>query len=90
MRTREYIEKGEGEGKSLIDAMNDGAQEGMQHFDGELEKLIRAGTVDLETGLSYASNTGNLRLSLADFVEEQTAQVAAQLAEQIPEKVETQ
>jgi twitching motility protein PilT len=86
MRTREYIEKGEGEGKSLIDAMNDGAQEGMQHFDGELEKLIRAGTVDLETGLSYASNTGNLRLSLTDFVEEQ----AAQLAEQIPEKVETQ
>ena len=90
MRTREYIEKGEGEGKSLIDAMNDGAQEGMQHFDGELEKLIRAGTVDLEIGLSYASNAGNLRLSLADFVEEQTAQVAAQLAEQIPEKVETQ
>ena len=90
MRTREYIEKGEGEGKSLIDAMNDGAQEGMQHFDGELEKLIRAGTVDLEIGLSYASNAGNLRLSLADFVEEQTAQAAAQLAEQIPEKVETQ
>jgi twitching motility protein PilT len=86
MRTREYIEKGEGEGKSLIDAMNDGAQEGMQHFDGELEKLIRARTLDLEIGLSYASNAGNLRLSLADFVEEQ----AAQLAEQIPEKVETQ
>jgi len=90
MRTREYIEKGEGEGKSLIDAMNDGAQEGMQHFDGEVEKLIRAGIVDLETGLSYASNAGNLRLSLADFVEEQAAQAAAQLAEQIPEKVETQ
>ena len=90
MRTREYIEKGEGEGKSLIDAMNDGSQEGMQHFDGELEKLIRAGTIDLETGLSYASNAGNLRLSLADFMEEQAAQVAAQLAEQIPEKVETQ
>jgi twitching motility protein PilT len=91
MRTREYIEKGEGEGKSLIDAMNDGGQEGMQHFDGELEKLIRAGTVDLEIGLSYASNAGNLRLSLADFVEEQAqaAQAAAQPAEQIPEKVET-
>jgi twitching motility protein PilT len=89
MRTREYIEKGEGEGKSLIDAMNDGAQEGMQNFDGELEKLIRAGTVDLDIGLSYASNAGNLRLSLADFVEEQAVQAAAQLAEQTPEKVET-
>src|SRR5580700_856373 len=90
MRTREYVEKGEGEGKSLIDAMNDGAQEGMQNFDGELEKLIRGGTVDLEIGLSYASNAGNLRLSLADFVEEQAVQAAAQLAEQTPEKVETQ
>jgi twitching motility protein PilT len=89
MRTREYIEKGEGEGKSLIDAMNDGAQEGMQSFDGEVEKLIRAGTVDLEVGLSYSSNAGNLRLSLTDFVEEQAVQAAAQLGEQIPEKVET-
>jgi twitching motility protein PilT len=82
MRTREYIEKGEGEGKSLVDAMMDGGQEGMQHFDGELENLIRAGTVDLETGLSYASNPGNLRLSLTDFVDEQAAQAAAKSAEQ--------
>ena len=74
MRTREYVEKGESEGKSLLDAMNDGGQEGMQHFDGELEKLIRAGTIDLETGLSYSSNSGNLRLSLADFIEEQSAE----------------
>src|SRR5580700_5016088 len=69
MRTREYIEKGEGEGKSLIDAMNDGAQEGMQHFDGEIEKMIRSGTVSLETGLAFSSNAGNLRLELADFTE---------------------
>jgi twitching motility protein PilT len=87
MRTREYVEKGEVEGKSLFDAMNDGAQEGMQHFDGEIEKFIRAGTVELETGLSYASNMGNLRLTLADFAEEQAA---AQLAEQPAAIVETQ
>src|SRR5438067_2125095 len=80
MRTREYIEKGEGEGKSLVDAMMDGGQEGMQYFDGELENLIRAGTVDLEIGLSYASNPGNLRLSLTDFVDEQAAQAAAKAA----------
>jgi twitching motility protein PilT len=77
MRTREYVEKGESEGKSLLDAMNDGGQEGMQHFDGELEKLIRAGIVDLGTGLSYASNPGNLRLALTDFVEEQSAEKIA-------------
>ena len=71
MRTREYIEKGEGEGKSLVDAMTDGSQEGMQHFDGELERLIRAGLVELETGLSYASNAGNLRLCLVDYIDEQ-------------------
>ena len=40
----------------------------MQHFDGEIEKLIRAGTIDLETGFGYATNPGNLRLELADFV----------------------
>ncbi len=70
MRTREYIEKGEGEGKTLLDAMRDGTTEGMQHFDGEIEKLIRAGTVEFEAGMSYSTNAGNLRLEMADFLEE--------------------
>jgi twitching motility protein PilT len=70
MRTREYVEKGEGEGKTLVDAMRDGATEGMQHFDGELERMIRAGIIDLNVGLGYASNAGNLRLELSDLAEE--------------------
>jgi len=70
MRTREYVEKGEAEGKSLLDAMRDGTTEGMQHFDGEIDKLIRAGIVDFETGLTYSTNSGNLRLEMADFLEE--------------------
>jgi twitching motility protein PilT len=69
MRTRDYVEKGEGEGKTLLDAMRDGDTEGMQHFDGEIEKLIRNGVVEFETAMSYASNAGNLRLELADFLE---------------------
>ena len=69
LRTREYLERGEQEGKTLLDAMIDGDTEGMQHFDGEIEKLIRAGIVDLETGLAYATNPGNLRLILADLSE---------------------
>ncbi len=69
MRTRDYIEKGETEGKSLLDAMRDGETEGMQYFDGEIEKLIRAKIVDIETGLSYSTNAGNLRLQLADLIE---------------------
>jgi twitching motility protein PilT len=55
-RTRECIEKGEREGRTLLDAIKAGAAEGMQHFDGEIAQLVRDRIVDLETGLSYASN----------------------------------
>jgi twitching motility protein PilT len=70
LRTREYIEKGEGEGKTLLDAMRDGSQDGMQYFDGEIEKLIRNGVVDFNTGMVYATNPGNLRLQLTDYSED--------------------
>jgi twitching motility protein PilT len=66
LRTREYVEKGEGDGKTLLDAMRVGGTEGMQYFDGEIEKLIRAGVIDFETGMAYATNSGNLRLELSD------------------------
>jgi hypothetical protein len=45
MRTREYIESGEKEGKSLLDAMRDGDIDGMQHFDGS-RKARPAGPFD--------------------------------------------
>lgn len=70
MRTREYVEKGESEGKTLLDAMRDGTTEGMQYFDGELDKYIRAGIVDFETGLGFATNAGNLRLEMQDYLED--------------------
>jgi twitching motility protein PilT len=70
MRTREYIEMGEKEGKSLLDAMRDGALDGMQYFDGELEKLVRAGTIAQSTAYLYATNPGNLRVALADVPDE--------------------
>jgi len=63
-RTREYIQEGEREGKSLTDAMDAGVLEGMQSFDHELERLINTGEIDRETGLSYASNRTNLQLRL--------------------------
>jgi twitching motility protein PilT len=69
MRTREYVERGESEGKSLIDAMRDGTLEGMQYFDMEIEKMIREGVIEIDTGLAYATNTGNLRLQLRDLLE---------------------
>src|SRR5580698_10643915 len=64
-RTRECIEKGEREGKTLLDAMKAGSAEGMQHFDGEIAQLVRDRIVDLETGLSYASNPTVLGQELA-------------------------
>jgi len=64
MRTREYVERGENEGKTLLDAMRDGEMEGMQYFDGEIEKLIRNGTISYSTGLLYATNPGNLQVQL--------------------------
>jgi twitching motility protein PilT len=70
-RTREYIERGETEGKSLLDAMRDGDNDGMQYFDREIEKMIRAGVIDIEVGLSYATNVGNLRLQLVDLLDPQ-------------------
>ena len=64
-RTRECIEKGERENKTLLDAMKAGASEGMQHFDGEIAQLVRDRIVDLETGLSFASNPAVLGQELA-------------------------
>ena len=63
-RTKEYVQEGEREGKSLQDAMEAGGLEGMQTFDQELEKLILAGAIDRETGLSFATNRTNLQLRL--------------------------
>ncbi len=66
-RTREYIEKGETAGNSLIDAMKDGSMDGMQTFDAVIEKFIRNGSVSRETGLAYASNANNLKLEISDM-----------------------
>ena len=67
MRTREYIEKGESEGKSLMDAMEQGDQDGMQTFDKVIENYIREGIVSKEVAIPYATNAGNLLLRLVDM-----------------------
>jgi twitching motility protein PilT len=67
MRTREYLERGEGEGRTLLDAMRDGELDGMQHFDGELEKLLRIDVITRSTALLFATNPGNLQLQIADI-----------------------
>lgn len=68
-RTKDYIERGEREGKSLLDAMRDGELEGMQSFDQVLERYVREGKIALSSALTYATNRNNLLLALQDFVE---------------------
>ncbi len=63
-RTREYIESGEADGKSLLDAMRDGKLDGMQDFDTVIKDLIEAGTISFEDGLTFATNQNNLLLQL--------------------------
>ncbi|MGC1647769.1 MAG: PilT/PilU family type 4a pilus ATPase [Candidatus Sulfotelmatobacter sp.] len=64
-RTRESIEKGERENKNLLDAIKTGTSDGMQHFDGEIAQLVQDRIIDLETGLSFASNPAMLGQELA-------------------------
>jgi len=80
LRTREYVEQGESNGKTLLDAMKDGKQDGMQHFDGEIERLLRENVITLDTGMSYATNPNNLRLEIADLIEERRQQEKKTLA----------
>ena len=89
-RTREYIESGEMEGKSLLDAMRDGKLDGMQDFDSEIKDLVERNIISIEDGLSFATNQNNLLLSLKgltsseDFIRTQTEAVVANQAPRKP------
>jgi twitching motility protein PilT len=63
-RTRECVENGERSGGDLFEVMKDGLSEGMQFFDGEIEKLVRAGIIDSETALAHAANPRELEKAL--------------------------
>ncbi len=69
------VEIQDAEGRSLLDAMMDGELDGMQYFDGELEKLVRAGVITLSTAYLYATNAGNLRVQLADVADEDSSSI---------------
>ncbi len=73
LRTREYVEKRQKlDGKTLLDAPTCGSgerdREGVcKTFDGDIERLIREGIIDMDTGLAYATNPGNLQLDMSDL-----------------------
>lgn len=92
-RTREYIENGEAEGKSLLDAMHDGKLEGMQDFDTVIKDLIERNVVSVEDGLGFATNQNNLLLSLKgltsgeDFIRTQSEDVLAHQSSHRPNQI---
>src|SRR3954451_15655934 len=63
-RTREYIEEGEVEGKSLLDAMRDGKLDGMLDFDTVIRDFIERNIITREDGLAFSTNQNNLLLEL--------------------------
>jgi twitching motility protein PilT len=90
-RTREYVEQGESEGKSLLDAMRDGKLEGMQDFDSVIKDMIEREIVSIEDGLAFATNQNNLLLNLKgltssdDFIRSQSEDLIAGQTSQMPQ-----
>ncbi len=66
-RTAGAVECEDETGHNLLEIIKAGSAAGMQHFDAEIEKLVRSGTVDMQTALVYASDAQSLKQSLADF-----------------------
>jgi twitching motility protein PilT len=63
-RSAPRIECDHPSGERLLEHVNSGAAEGMQDFDSEIAKLVRAGIVDFETALNYATDPEQLRRTL--------------------------
>ena len=89
-RTREYIENGETEGKSLLGAMRDGKLDGMQDFDSVIMDMIQREVITIEDGLAFATNQNNLLLSLKgltssdDYIRTESEGVVANERSQMP------
>ena len=64
-RTVQYLDCEDASGGTLLEAVRNGASEGMLHFDQEIERLVRAGVVDQEVGLTYATDSQQLQRALS-------------------------
>ena len=66
-RTAGAVECEDETGHNLLEAIKAGSADGMQHFDAEIEKLVRSGVVDSQTALTYANDAQVLKQALSDF-----------------------
>ena len=64
--TLEFTAENGFSGRSILEILKAGASQGMQHFDGEIEKVVRTGVVDRATAMTYASDAEQLSRSLGD------------------------
>ncbi len=48
-------------GQALLKIIQAGYADGMQHFDGEIVRLVKSGTVDLEIAIRHATNAEDVR-----------------------------
>ncbi|MBV9572820.1 MAG: PilT/PilU family type 4a pilus ATPase [Acidobacteriales bacterium] len=62
----EVIQSDDGAGPSILQAMKRCNPE-MQHFDGEIEKLVRAGVIEHDAAMTFATDQEALRIRLSDF-----------------------
>jgi len=65
-RMHEYFERADEPRQNLLQIMKDGSSEGMQHFDGEIARLVRDGMVDIETAVRHATDPQELRAILQE------------------------
>jgi len=64
-QVRRCIEEKDFSSQKLLQIMKDDRAEGMQHFDDEIAKLVRAGIVDSDTAQMHATDPEQLRQALA-------------------------
>jgi twitching motility protein PilT len=66
-RTAGAVECEDATGHNLLEVIKAGAGEGMQHFDAEIEKLVRCGIVDPQAAFTHANDPQELKQALSDF-----------------------
>jgi len=65
--TLELADGNEFSSKQMLQTLKNGASEGMQDFDGEIEKLVRSNLVDPKIAMAHATNPEELRRALGDL-----------------------
>ncbi len=64
-RAMQCLETYDHSGQALLSIIKEGRTEGMQHFDGEIARLVERGVVDVDVAVRHATNPEELRRAVA-------------------------